>query len=61
MADLLNTFGGYENNSLINTFNNINNQNLNAEYIDSFIDSVFVDREQIRSLFKKFTTFSFKP
>ena len=33
-------------------FNDINSHNLNSEYIDSFIDSVFADREQIISLFK---------
>ena len=44
MADLLNTFGGYEKNSLINILNDINNHNINSDFSDSFIDSVYVEQ-----------------
>ena len=53
MADLLNIFGGYEKNSLIIILNDINNHNINSDFSDSFIDSVYLDREQIIPFFWK--------
>ena len=53
MADLLNIFEGYEKNSLINILNHINNHNINSDFSISFIDSVYVDREQIIVFFEK--------